>query len=114
MILVLDDDVVTGKCLVRILKKKGFDGCLFNNVVDAIAKVSEEVPEMVFMDVFLTGPDGFTFLNEMASYADTMKVPVVIVSEKDFSGYDLSAYNVVGCLTKQNMRPEDVEVFLKR
>ena len=112
MILVLDDDAVTGRCLMRILKKNGFIGHLYNNVVEAIAGVSEEVPEMVFMDVFFTGPDGFTFLNEMASYVDTMKVPVVIVSEKDFSNYDLSAYNVIGCLNKNTMRPEDAEKFL--
>lgn len=114
MILVLDDDEVTGRCLVRTLKKNGFTARLYNNVIEAIAGVSEEVPEMIFMDVFLTGPDGFTFLNEMASYVDTMKVPVVIVSEKDFSGYDLTSYNVVGCLDKSTMKPEHILAFLSK
>ncbi len=114
MILVLDDDEVTGKCLVRILEKKGFTGRLYGNVIEAMAAVSEEVPEMIFMDVFLTGPDGFTFLNEMASYVDTMQVPVAIVSEKDFSEYDLSSYNVIGCLDKNTMKPEHVLSFLSK
>lgn len=114
MILVLDDDVITGKCLVRILKKNGKAACLVNNAIDAISEVEKEIPEMVFLDVYLTGPDGFTFINEMASYVDTMKVPIVIVSERDFSKIDLKAYNVVGCLNKNTMRPEDVEEYVKR
>lgn len=113
MILVLDDDAVIGKCLVRAIQKCGKTGLLYNNAIEAIARVSEEIPEMVFLDVFLTGPDGFTFLNEMASYLDTMKVPVVIVSEKDFSKYDFSAYNVVGCLDKNTMTPKDVEEYVR-
>ena len=108
MILVLDDDAVVGECVLKALKKQGFDGKLFNNAIEAMGAVNEQVPEMIFMDVFLTGPDGFTFLNEMASYADTMEVPVVIMSEKDFSSYDLLAYNVVGFLNKNTMTPAEI------
>ena len=43
-----------------------------------------------------------------------MKVPVVIVSEKDFSGYDLTSYNVVGCLDKSTMKPEHILAFLSK
>jgi len=113
MILVLDDDPVVGGCVIRALEKQGFVGQMSNNVFDAMVIVNEEVPEMIFLDVFLTGPDGFTFLNEMASYADTMKVPVVVMSEKDFSAFDLSAYNVVGFLNKNTMTPAEIVNFAK-
>ncbi|MBQ8985012.1 response regulator [Candidatus Saccharibacteria bacterium] len=114
MILVLDDDAVIGKCLLRIIKKKNKTGQLFNNAIEAVKVLETEVPEMVFMDVFLTGPDGFTFLNELASYPDTMNIPIVIVSEKDFSSYDLSEYNVVATLNKNMMKPEDVAEIIDR
>ena len=112
MILVLDDDAVIGGCILRVLKKKGKTGQLFNNAIEAVAVIDEEAPEMVFMEPLLTGPDGFTFLNEMASYPDTMKVPVVIVSEKDFSEYELGDYGVVGVLNKNTMKPEDIERYI--
>ena len=112
MILVLDDDAVIGGCLLRILKKKGKNGQLFNNAIEGIAAISEEVPEMIFMDIFLTGPDGFTLLNEIASYPDTMKIPVVIISEKDFSGENFSEYGVVGILDKNTMKPKDIEKYV--
>ena len=109
MILVIDSDEIFAECIIRELAKKDKNGHLSKNAIEAINLVAEEgAPELVFLDPILTGPDGFTFLNEMASYADTMKVPIVIVSEKDFSKFDLSEYNVAGFLNKNIMRPEDI------
>lgn len=109
MILIVDSDKVMGGCLMRVFEKNKISGYWSKNAIEAIKFVSEnEVPKMIFLDVMLTGPDGFTFLNEMASYVDTMRVPVVVVSEKDFSSFDLSEYNVVGFLNKNTMKPEEV------
>ena len=114
MILVVDSDEIMGGCLIRTFEKNKISGHLSKNAIEAINFVADGgAPEMVFLDVMLTGPDGFTFLNEMASYADTMKVPVVIVSEKDFSGFDLSEYNVVGCLNKNIFKPEEVLFYAR-
>ena len=114
MILVIDSDEVMGGCIMRTLQKNGFDGQLSNNAIEAMNLISDsDAPEMVFLDVMLSGPDGFTFLNEMASYADTMKTPIVVVAEKDYSSYDLSEYNVVGFLDKNTMKPEEI-VFYAR
>ena len=52
---------------------------------------------MIFLDILLTGPDGFTFLNELISYSDTAKIPIVIVSSLDFSGKDLKVNSI--CLS---------------
>lgn len=114
MVLVIDDDEVIGKNIVRTLIKNGFLAELSNNAIEAIDKVGEKVPEMVFLEVMLTGPDGFTFLNEMASYTDTMDVPVVIVSERDFSGVNLRDYGVVGFLDKSKMKPSDVVYYARK
>ena len=114
MILVVDSDEVMGECLMRIFEKNEISGHLSKNAIETINFIADGgVPEMVFLDVMLTGPDGFTFLNEMASYADTMKVPVVVMSEKDFSGFDLSEYNVVGFLNKNTFKPEEVIKYVR-
>ena len=114
MILVIDSDEVFGECIVSSLQKNGFLGHLSRNVIEAINAVDEQVPSLIFLEPILTGPDGFTFLNEMASYEDTMGVPVVIVSEKDFSAFDLSSYGVVGVLNKNTMKPEDVLSYARK
>ena len=115
MILVVTSDEIIGKCLIRALKKKGLNGHLSDNAIEAINWVVEAgAPEIIYLDVFLTGPDGFTFLNEMVSYADTIKVPVVLMSEEDFASYDLSAYNVVGFLNKNTMVPAEIVDFAEK
>ena len=115
MILVIDSDAVFGGCIVRTLEKNGFDVQFFGDAISAMGAISEiGVPDLVFLDVMLTGPDGFTFLNEMASYADTFEVPIVIVSEKDFAKFDLKAYGVVGALDKHVMVPKDVVEYAKK
>lgn len=115
MILVIDSEEVFGGCIVRALKKSGFEAELFSNAISAMNMISETgAPDLIFMDPMLSGPDGFTFLNEMASYADTCGVPIVIVSERDFSGFDLSNYGVVGFLNKNTMKPEEVVEYARK
>ena len=117
MIFVIDDDVVMGRCVARACR-----GCggidenevrVFTNGISAMNAIAEGVvPELIFLDVLLDGPDGFTFLNELVSYDDTAVVPVVIVTSLDIVGRDLADYGVVGVLSKETMRPEEVRGYV--
>ena len=69
---------------------------------------------MIFLDILLDGPDGFTFLNELVSYTDTAKIPVVIISSLDLSDKDLSVYGVVGVLDKAEMVPKDIKRYARQ
>ena len=115
MIFVIDSDKVFGGCIVRALEKNEFEAQLFNNAIEAMQAISDnKIPSLVFIDIMLTGPDGFTFLNEMASYADMCEVSVVIVSERDFAKFDLKAYGVVGVLNKNTRMPEEVVEYARK
>lgn len=115
MILVVSSDGIIDKCLKRILQKNGFFAQISSNVIEAINLISNaEMPNLIFLDIMLTGPDGFTLLNELASYPDTMKIPVALMGEKDFSGFDFSVYNVVGFLNKNTMKPEEVVNYARQ
>lgn len=111
MILVIDDDEIMAECIARAC----FDVDEVRVCGDGLAAMQEinetNVPKLIFLDILLTGPDGFTFLNELASYADTAKVPVVVVSSLDFAGRDLKAYGVVGVLDKNTMTPAEVRRY---
>ena len=111
MIFVIDDDYMMAECITRAAKR---ETRIFANAIEAMNAISDgEIPEMIFLDIMLDGPDGFTFLNEMISYTDTAKVPVVIVSSLDFDK-DLSAYGVVGVLKKETMKPEDIYEYVEK
>ncbi len=109
MIFVIDDDRDFAECIARMLKAFcGEEVAIFGNAIDAISATSEEIPKLIFLDILLDGPDGWTFLNEMISYSDTEKVPVVIMSSLDFTNKDLSSYGVVATLNKAEMTPTDI------
>lgn len=113
MIYVIDDDEVMAGCIARACR--GHKTRIFGSAIAAMKGISDgELPELIFLDVLLTGPDGFTLLNELVSYSDTAKIPVVIVSSLDLKEQDLAQYGVVGILNKDEMLPEEINEYAKR
>lgn len=81
---------------------------VFPDAVAAITATTSQVPALIFLDVLLTGPNGFTMLNELASYPETTNIPIVLVSSLNLSSFPLSHYNVVKTLTKETMTPTEI------
>lgn len=109
MIFVIDDDEIMSECVAN---QCGKDVKIFSNAIEAIYAIDDEKPDLIFLDILLDGPDGFTFLNELASYDDTAKIPVVLISSLNFADKDLSAYGVVGKLNKDTMLPKDIKKYV--
>ncbi len=112
MIFVIDDDEIMIDCIKNAIND---DVRTFLNAIDAMSCISDGVmPDLMFLDIMLDGPDGFTFLNELSSYPDTAKIPVVVVSSLDFNDRDLSNYGVVGYLNKETMTPGDIKGYVSK
>ena len=84
---------------------------IFYNAIEANAAFSElseeELPELIILDVLLTGPDGFTLLNELLSYPETSQIPVLLISSLNLGQMSLQAYNVRAILNKETFTPAD-------
>lgn len=113
MIYIIDDDEIMCECIARACGED-VEMRKFSNAYDAMNAVDEKVPDLIFLDILLDGADGFTFLNELASYTDTAKIPVVLVSSLSFEGQDLTGYGVVGVLDKAKMVPEEILGYVKK
>lgn len=112
MIFIIDDDEMMARCIKRVLK---FPVRVFSNAILAMKAIANgEMPDLIFLDILLDGPDGFTFLNEMVSYSDTRAIPVVIISSLELGERDLSNYGVVGILNKEKMKKEDIIGYAKK
>lgn len=112
MIYIIEDDELMAECVAEACK--GYETEIFSDAITVMNAVAKQVPDLIFLDILLTGPDGFTFLNELISYEDTQKIPVVIISSLDFKGKDLSIYGVVDTLDKATMLPKDIKDYAKR
>ncbi len=112
MIFVIEDDLMMANCIARACKK---DTKIFSNAIEAMGEiVTGEVPSLIFLDILLDGLDGITFLNELVSYDDTKKIPVVVTSSFDYSKKDLSHYGVVGYLNKDTMTPQEIYNYVEK
>ena len=115
-IFLIDDDELFASCIVQNLTRKFANLKIehYKNAIDAINALSAPLPSLIFLDILLPGPDGFTFLNELVSYPDTAKIPIVIITSLDLPTKNLPEYGVVGILNKETMKPSDVEEYAKR
>mgnify|MGYP002348860136 CR=1 FL=1 len=87
---------------------KDYDLEVFGDGVSAIMKTNEMLPAVVILDLLLVGPTGISVLNEMQSYDDLKKVPVVVVSDMVRDDLDLSEYGVVRAFDKSKMLPVEL------
>ena len=82
---------------------------IFYNAIEANEVFSElseeELPSLIILDVLLTGPDGFTLLNELLSYPETSQIPVLLISSLNLGQISLQAYNVCAILNKETFTP---------
>ena len=116
LVYVIDDDELFADCLVSAITKgnKTAQVRTFKNAIDAMNSLSDPLPNLIFLDILLPGPDGFTFLNEITSYTDTAKIPSILVTSLDLPEADLSIYGIQGILNKERMKPSEVTDYVKR
>ena len=106
MIFIIEDDRGWEGYYRKILKE--YETSFFHDGVEAIAAMDEKVPDLVILDILLTGPTGFAVLNEMRSYPELEKVPVIIVTSVDMEASMAKQYGVVEVLDKGRMTPKEL------
>ena len=105
MIFVVDDELEWRGYYERLLRD--FEVEVFSDGVAVMERMNEVVPEVLIMDVLLTGPTGFAVLHEMQSYEELTGVPVIVVSGVAVEE-DLSEYGVVRVFEKGKMLPGEL------
>ena len=101
-IFIVEDDRGWERYYARILKAHELE--FFHDGVEAISAMDDVVPDLVILDVLLTGPTGFAILHEMRSYPELMNVPVIVVSSVKIDDIDEN-YGVYKVFDKAEMTP---------
>lgn len=108
MIFILDDDEIMAECIARAAKKPYR---IFSNAIEAMNAINDDLPDLIFLDILLDGPDGFTFLNELASYPDTAQIPIIVVTSLDLKLDHLENYQIQKILKKDEMTPKEIKKY---
>jgi len=79
-ILVVDDDADTAEATAQFLRRSGHKVRSVPNGREALAALSEAVPDVAVLDVRMPEMDGITFLEVMRCYLRWEAVPVVLIT----------------------------------
>ncbi|MFP4033769.1 MAG: two-component system response regulator [Desulfococcaceae bacterium] len=78
VVLVIDDDEANRKLLNVLLRREGIHPLVFERGEEGLSRLREETPDLILLDVFLPGQDGFQILKRIKSNPKTADVPVVM------------------------------------
>ena len=79
MILIIDDDLAIGDALTLLLELEGFKGEVYLGS-DIVEKVEQLKPELIILDIWLSGKDGREICRALKARPATAEVPVLMIS----------------------------------
>ena len=109
-VLIIEDDKFIAEALVTKFKNNGFDISRLDNGEKVVAEAIAQKPDIVILDIMLTGKDGFEILKDLKKDDKTKNIPVVIVSNLG-SKEDLEKGNQLGAagfMIKATVTPEEI------
>ena len=79
-VLIVDDDVDAAEMLGESLRRAGHKVRSVPNGREALAALSEDIPDVAILDVRMPEMDGITFLEVMRCYLRWETVPVILIT----------------------------------
>ncbi|MBD7960951.1 MAG: response regulator [Comamonas sp.] len=82
-VLVVDDSKTELMYLTDLLQKQGYLVRTAENAQEAIARLGEEKPDLILMDVVMPGQNGFQLTRTIARDANYADVPIIMCTSKN-------------------------------
>ncbi len=79
-ILAVDDDLYILDALTELLKYSGYDIYTTPNGDEVFNKIDEHVPDLILLDVMLSGFDGREICKALKTNTKTKNIPVIMIS----------------------------------
>ena len=82
-VLIVDDQPLERKKLKSLLTGQGYNLAFASNGVEALAKATELVPDLILLDVMMPGMDGFEVCQRLRVDPLLAEVPIIVVTALD-------------------------------
>ena len=107
-LLVIDDSKTIRRSAENLLTKEGYDVITATDGFDALAKIADARPEIIFVDIMMPRLDGYQTCALIKNNSEFKATPVVMLSSKD-GLFDKAKGRIVGSdqyITKPFSRDE--------
>lgn len=81
-ILVVEDSDVTRKLIAKILIQSGYGVVEAENGLAAFARLNEESPDLMLLDIIMPGIDGYKVLSMVRKHEKFKSLPVIMMTSK--------------------------------
>ena len=108
-ILYVEDDPSSETLVRRVLESEGFQVVTTSDGLSAIEIARRELPDLILMDINISGLDGYEVTTRLRTIDDLEKVPIVAVTAATLHG-DRERALIAGC-TGYISKPIDVDEF---
>ena len=105
-ILVIDDDPGIITVIELLLKRQGYKVATAAQEVGAYKKVEQFVPDLILLDVLLSGVDGREICRRLKSSNQFQNIPVIMFSAHPSAQKHIEAYKADDFLHKPFQVPE--------
>lgn len=115
-VLLVEDDMWLAELESQSLQTEGYDVTHVPHAEAAIDRIDDLKPDVLVMDMLLTGSTALTLLHELQTYPDTKAMPVVLCTNlaDGLSEDDLRPYGVKAIIDKTTMRPDDLVAAVRK
>jgi len=83
VLLVVDDDELAAKAVVRVLQKRGFEVLCAHGGREALAILAEHPVDVLVLDVMMPGMNGLEVCHEMRQNPRLSELPVILLTGCD-------------------------------
>jgi len=112
-VMVIDDSKTIRRTAESLLKKEGCQVLTANDGFEALAKIADEKPDIIFVDIMMPRLDGYQTCALIKNNQTFKKTPVIMLSSKD-GLFDRARGRIVGSdkyLTKPFTKDELLEAI---
>ena len=79
----VEDSTVTRKLIVKALVQGGYHVVEAENGLAAFARLNEENPDLMLLDIIMPGIDGYKVLAMVRKHDTFKKLPVIMLTSRD-------------------------------
>ncbi len=95
MVMVIDDSKTIRRTAENLLKKQGCEVITATDGFEALAKIAEHKPDIIFVDIMMPRLDGYQTCALIKNNRTFRETPVIMLSSKD-SIFDKARGRIVG------------------